>query len=174
MTAFAGFGEGAVEFYDGLEADNSKAYWTDQRATYERDVKEPMLALLAACEAEFGAGKVFRPYRDVRFSADKTPYKSRSYGVLPGTVPGSAGRYAELSSHGLYAGTGYHRLARDQLARYRAAVDDAESGTALAGVVAEALVALVLAEAALEKFGGDSVEETRRNCEIDVQGLAIR
>ena len=34
-----------------------------------------------------------------------------------------------------------------------------------AGVVAEAMVALVLADAALEKFGGDSVGETRRNCE---------
>ena len=34
-----------------------------------------------------------------------------------------------------------------------------------AGVVAEAMVALVLADAALEKFGGDSVAETRRNYE---------
>ena len=39
---FAGFGEGAVEFYDGLAADNSKAYWTDHRAVYERDVLGPM------------------------------------------------------------------------------------------------------------------------------------
>ena len=34
-----------------------------------------------------------------------------------------------------------------------------------AGVVAEAMVALVLAEAVLEKFGGDSVAETRRNAD---------
>ena len=45
MTAFGGFGEGAVDFFDGLEADNSKAYWTDHRAVYEDDVKAPMLAL---------------------------------------------------------------------------------------------------------------------------------
>ena len=43
-----------------------------------------------------------------------------------------------------------------------------------AGVVAEAMVALVLADAALEKFGGDSVEETRRNCESYLKNLSIR
>jgi chorismate synthase len=43
-----------------------------------------------------------------------------------------------------------------------------------AGVVAEAMVALVLADAALEKFGGDSVEETRRNCEGYLKSLTIR
>jgi uncharacterized protein (DUF2461 family) len=73
---FTGFGEGAVEFYDGLVADNSKAYWTDQRAVYEAEVRAPMQALLAELEPEFGPGKIFRPYRDVRFSHDKTPYKT--------------------------------------------------------------------------------------------------
>lgn len=43
-----------------------------------------------------------------------------------------------------------------------------------AGVVAEAMVALVIADAALEKFGGDSLKETRRNCESYLKGLAIR
>ena len=43
-----------------------------------------------------------------------------------------------------------------------------------AGVVAEAMVALVLADVALEKFGGDSVEETRRNCESYLKSLLVR
>jgi chorismate synthase len=43
-----------------------------------------------------------------------------------------------------------------------------------AGVVAEAMVALVLADAVLEKFGGDSVAETRRNCESYLSNLSIR
>ena len=43
-----------------------------------------------------------------------------------------------------------------------------------AGVVAEAMVALVLADACLEKFGGDSVDETRRNCEAYLKGLSVR
>ena len=99
MTApaetFAGFGEGAVEFYDGLLADNSKAYWTDHRGIYESDVLAPMRALLAVLEPEFGPGKVFRPYRDVRFSRDKTPYKTALRGHRRSVLrPGLGGRAA--------------------------------------------------------------------------------
>jgi len=126
---FAGFGERLVDFYDGLEADNSKAYWTDHRAVYENDVKAPMLALLAACEAEFGPGKIFRPYRDVRFSADKTPYKTAMGATL------SAGGYVHLSAEGLGAGTGMYHMANDQLDRYRRGVADDETGVPLASLV---------------------------------------
>jgi uncharacterized protein (TIGR02453 family) len=126
---FTGFGEGAVDFYDGLEADNSKAYWTDQRAVYENDVKAPMLALLAACEAEFGPGKIFRPYRDVRFSADKTPYKTHC-GATTGPF------YVQLGSDGLMAAGGYYMMAPDQVARFRTAVDDERRGGDLAKQVA--------------------------------------
>jgi uncharacterized protein (TIGR02453 family) len=120
-SGFAGFGEGAVEFYDGLLADNSKAYWTDHRAVYERDVLAPMQALLAALEAEFGAGKVFRPYRDVRFSRDKTPYKT-ACGAIAGPF------YVQLSAEGLMAAGGGYRWAPDQVARFRTAVDDDRRG----------------------------------------------
>ncbi|QJY49481.1 DUF2461 domain-containing protein [Pseudonocardia broussonetiae] len=122
--AFQGFGEDAVEFYDGLVADNSKAYWTDRRAVYERDVRAPMLELLAACEPEFGPGKIFRPYRDVRFSADKTPYKTHC-----GATAG--GFYVQVGSDGLMAAGGYYQMASDQVARFRAAVDDERRGTDL-------------------------------------------
>ena len=103
MTApaetFAGFGEGAVEFYDGLLADNSKAYWTDHRGIYESDVLAPMQALLAVLEPEFGPGKIFRPYRDVRFSRDKTPYKT-ACGAIVGPF------YVQVSADGLLAAGG--------------------------------------------------------------------
>ena len=124
MTGFAGFGEAAIDFYDGLEADNSKAYWTDHRQTYESDVRAPMLALLAAVEDEFGAGKVFRPYRDVRFAADKTPYKTHC-GAIAGPF------YVEVGPDGLMAAGGYYGMAPDQLARYRTAVAEDRRGTAL-------------------------------------------
>lgn len=140
MTGFGGFGEGAIEFYDGLVADNSKAYWTDQRAVYERDVKVPMQALLAACEAEFGPGKIFRPYRDVRFSADKTPYKTHC-GATAGEF------YVQVGPDGLLAAGGYYVMAPDQLARYRTAVDDARRGEDLVKRVA------ALADADLEIRG---------------------
>lgn len=128
---FDGFGEGAVEFYDGLEIDNSKAFWTDQRAVYENDIRSPMLALLAACEAEFGRGKIFRPYRDVRFSADKTPYKTHC-GATAGPF------YVQLGPGGLLAAGGYYMMASDQVARFRAAVDDDRRGTDLQKRIAAA------------------------------------
>jgi chorismate synthase len=55
------------------------------------------------------------------------------------------------------------------------AINQRSDATAVpaAGVVAEAMVALVLAEAAIEKFGGDSVEEMRRNAESYLKNLVI-
>jgi uncharacterized protein (TIGR02453 family) len=123
-AAFTGFGEGAVEFYDGLEVDNSKAYWTDQREVYEADVRAPMQALLAVLEPEFGAGKIFRPYRDVRFSKDKTPYKSHC-----GATVGP--HYVQVGADGLMAAAGYYQMGSDQVARFRAAVDDDRRGADL-------------------------------------------
>jgi len=127
-VAFTGFGEAVVDFYEGLEADNSKAYWTDNKPLYDEHVRAPMVALLADLEPEFGPGKVFRPYRDVRFSADKTPYK-----VQCGATAG--GRYVQVSADGLMAAAGYYRMSSAQVARFRAAVDDARHGPALAALV---------------------------------------
>jgi uncharacterized protein (TIGR02453 family) len=128
-SAFAGFGEGAIEFYDGLAADNSKAYWTDHRHVYERDVLAPMQALIAALEPEFGPGKIFRPYRDVRFSRDKTPYKT-ACGATAGPF------YVQLSTDGLMAAGGGYRWESDQVARFRTAVDDERRGRDLAARLA--------------------------------------
>src|SRR4029453_11507429 len=76
MVAFTGWPAEAVQFYRGLEADNSKAYWTAHRAEYHALFPAPMQALLEHLADEFGEGHVFRPYRDIRFSADKSPYKT--------------------------------------------------------------------------------------------------
>lgn len=67
---FDGFGEHTADFYEGLTADNSKAYWSDHKAVYDDQIRAPMLALLGELEPEFGTGKIFRPHRDVRFSKD--------------------------------------------------------------------------------------------------------
>ena len=129
MGTFTGFGDAAVDFYEGLEADNTKAYWSDHRHLYDDHVRAPMLALLADLAAEFGAGKVFRPHRDVRFSADKTPYK-----VQCGATSGSGG-YVSVSADGLFVAAGMYRMAPAQVARYRAAVDDDRLGGELEGIV---------------------------------------
>ena len=125
-VAFTGFGEQALGFFEGLEADNSKSYWTDRLPVYEALVRQPMLALLATLEPEFGPGKVFRPYRDVRFSKDKAPYKTQI-----GALAGDGGLYVQLDADGLMLAGGYYTMARDQLERYRAAVDADGTGRAL-------------------------------------------
>ena len=130
MGAFTGWPAEAVEFYRGLEADNSKAYWTARKADYDAFVLAPMQALLDDLAAEFGAGKVFRPYRDIRFSADKSPYKTAI-----GATIGESG-YVQFSASGLGVGAGCHMMATDQLARFRAAIDDDRSGAALVAAVA--------------------------------------
>jgi uncharacterized protein (DUF2461 family) len=74
--AFSGWPTAALEFYEGLETDNSKAYWTSHKAVYQEQVLRPMEELLEDLAGEFGPSKIFRPYRDIRFSNDKTPYKT--------------------------------------------------------------------------------------------------
>ncbi|MCX2928811.1 DUF2461 domain-containing protein [Mycobacterium sp. CVI_P3] len=127
--AFRGWPIEAVEFYEGLEADNSKVYWTEHRAIYDRQVKAPMEELLTELAEEFGAGKLFRPYRDVRFSADKAPYKTNCAAMI-----GSG--YVSFSAEGLSVGSGLYMPDPAALARYRAAVDEEKSGAQLAGIVA--------------------------------------
>jgi uncharacterized protein (TIGR02453 family) len=128
--AFRGWPAEALEFYEGLEADNSKPYWTEHKERYERDVRAPMEALLADLEPEFGAGKIFRPYRDVRFSADKSLYKTEIGATL------AEGGYVQLSARGLACGSGMYVMASDQLARYRRAVADDLAGGQLTEVIA--------------------------------------
>ena len=72
--AFEGWPVEAIEFFDRLEGDNTKVFWTEHKQVYEECVKAPMVELLAELERRYGAGKVFRPYRDVRFSKDKTSH----------------------------------------------------------------------------------------------------
>lgn len=132
--AFRGWPVEAVEFYEGLQADNSKPYWQDHREVYERCVRAPMEQLLAELADEFGPGKLFRPYRDVRFSADKAPYKTNCAATL-GSGIGQA--YVSLSADGLSAGGGLYMPDPATLQRYRIAVDRDKPGTELAQIVAD-------------------------------------
>jgi len=159
MTGFDGFPEEALVFYEGLCADNTKAYWTDHKAMYDECVKAPMEALLAQLEPEFGPAKFFRPYRDVRFAKDKTPYKDHA-GAVAHDNEGSTGLYVQLSADGLYVAGGSWHLATDQVARLRAAVDDKATGPRLVKVLT-----------ALEKdgwsIGGDRLVRVPRPYDAD-------
>ncbi|HET8994096.1 MAG TPA: DUF2461 domain-containing protein [Rhodococcus sp. (in: high G+C Gram-positive bacteria)] len=130
---FSGFPVSALDFYEDLEADNSKAFWAAHKAVYDDCVRGPMLALLGELEDEFGQGKVFRPYRDVRFSKEKTPYKTHQGGYVA-TGPG-VGFYVEINAAGLRIAGGFYHGSSVQLATFRSAIDDERRGTELETLV---------------------------------------
>jgi uncharacterized protein (TIGR02453 family) len=139
MTRFEGFGPNVQRWFKGLEADNSKAYFDATRDFFEQSVRDQMDALLTELGETFGGDvKMFRQNRDIRFSPDKSPYKTNTYGVLHGSGLAAHGLYASISARGLVAGSGYHVMARDQLDRYREAIADDGSGAELTKLTTEA------------------------------------
>src|SRR3954447_13047645 len=153
-VAFSGFPVEAFEFYEKLEADNSKAFWQSHKDVYDRACRRPMEELFAALEADYGGpAKIFRPNRDVRFSADKSPYKT--------SVSGHNSRaYISLSADGLYVGGGGYMYEPPALAAFRAAVADDKTGPELEKIVA-----------ALEKkayeIGGEALKSAPRGYRND-------
>ena len=131
---FRGWPEEALEFFAGLEADNSKTYWQQNKDRYEQLVRAPMEDLVEELVPEWGEGKIFRPYRDIRFSADKSPYKTNIAAVV-------GGGYVQLDADGLGAGSGMWHMAPDQLERYRQAVSENKPGASLERIVAKASAA---------------------------------
>ena len=126
---FSGWSLEAVEFFEGLRADNTKAYWSAHLAFYETSVREPMAELLGELSEEFGPGRIARPYRDIRFRADKSPYKTEIYATL------DRGGYVRFGADGLTAALGYYMMTGPQLERYRRAVNEDKHGAQLAELV---------------------------------------
>ena len=129
--AFRGWPAEALEFFEGLEADNSKSYWQRNKTVYETLIRAPMEALIAELAPEWGESRVMRPYRDIRFSADKSPYK-----IYIGAMVGNG--YVQLTGEGLGAGAGMWEILPDQLERYRQAVLNDRTGKKLGRVVEDA------------------------------------
>jgi len=128
-VAFTGWPVEAIEFYEGLEDDNSREYWHAHKDVYDQCVKTPMQALLDELEDEFGPGRIFRPNRDVRFSNDKAPYKLNCAAHL-------TGGYVSVSADELFVGSGLYMPMPDDLKRFRAAIDAERTGRELEQIVA--------------------------------------
>jgi uncharacterized protein (TIGR02453 family) len=130
---FTGIPTAALDFYEDLEADNTKSFWTAHKDVYDASVRAPLEALAAALEPEFGAAKYFRPYRDVRFAKDKTPYKTHQ-----GLWFGETSLYLQISAAGLLLAGGYYEASSAQVDRLRRAVADDVAGPQLQRVIAGA------------------------------------
>jgi uncharacterized protein (TIGR02453 family) len=149
-VTFTGWPVEALDFYAKLEANNSRAWWLENKLIYEECVKAPFLALSEEVAKEFGPMRVFRPNRDTRFAKDKTPYKVNAAAVTEGE--GGTSYYVSISAEGMYVGSGYYHLMPDQLERYRAAVADNRRGPKLA----------IAVETLRKKYNVDSRESLKR------------
>ena len=125
---FEGWSEDYQRFFIGLELDNSKRYFDANKKTYLERVRGPLEALLAELEPEFGKGKIARPNRDIRFSANKSPYKTNIYAMTPGG-------YVALDAKGLTAAAGHYEMDKPQLDAFRVAVAADRSGRDLQAIV---------------------------------------
>jgi uncharacterized protein (TIGR02453 family) len=134
MARSVGFSPQATNFFEDLEEDNSREFWTANKAVFEIEIKEPMAALVESLPEAYQPFKVFRMNRDVRFSADKSPYKTQHGAAhqTDGTV-----YYVHLDASGLMAACGAYMMAPDQLERYREAVVDDDTGAELQAILDE-------------------------------------
>lgn len=158
MSDFEGFPVAALDFYDDLEMDNTKSFWTAHKPVYDQSVRAPMVALTDALAPEFGAAKVFRPYRDVRFAKDKTPYKNHQ-GAFVAAGP-ATGWYIEIAAPGVRVGAGFYHAEPERLAAIRAAIDHDHKGTELQRLLTK-----------LERKGftvsGDRLKTSPRGYDVD-------
>jgi len=143
---FEGWSEDFQRFFIGLELDNSKRYFDANKKLYLERVRGPLEALLVELEPEFGKGKIARPNRDIRFSANKAPYKTNVYAMTPGG-------YVALDAKGLTAAAGHYEMEKPQLDAYRAAVGADRSGAELEKIVGGL-------EGAGYELGGEELKRT--------------
>jgi uncharacterized protein (TIGR02453 family) len=133
QTSISGFSSAATQFFEDLEDQNTREFWLGHKDVFEREIREPMAALLDSLPEEYQPFKVFRMNRDVRFSADKSPYKT-AHGAAHG-VPGGV-YYLHLDASGLMVACGSYMMPPDELERYRQAVVDDSSGKELSEILA--------------------------------------
>jgi uncharacterized protein (TIGR02453 family) len=125
--AFTGLPAEAFDFYDALAANNTRPWWQEHRGEYEQHVRAPLAALLAELEPEFGSGHVYRPYRDARFSRDKTPIKDHQ-GAFVG-LEDAVGYYVQVSAAGVMVAGGWYAPQGQQLVRFREAIEAGAAST---------------------------------------------
>ncbi len=131
---FTGIPVEAFEFYEALAADPTKTFWDAHKSQYLDNVRAPLTALGAQLSDEFGATHLFRPYRDVRFSKDKTPYKDHQ-GMFAERGDG-VGWYVQVSATGLMIAGGWYSSSPEQVKRHRAAVSEDAGAAQLAKLTA--------------------------------------
>ena len=126
---FVGFPRESFVFFAKLAKNNNREWFQPRKQEYERICQSPLKALAAALDPPLGSSKLTRIYRDIRFSKDKSPYKTHVSTMV-------RGNFLSLSAKGLYVGTGVYMPEPAALRTMREAINDERSGAALATLVA--------------------------------------
>ncbi len=161
----AGIDADAFAFYAELESNQTKDWWLANKQRYDTRVKAPVERLVDALGGEFGPLKIFRPYKDVRFSADKRPYKDHL--GLATADDSAATYYLQLSQHGLMLAGGLYQPAREQLARFREIVDDNRLVGDLEATLEE------VGESGFTIMTGDALATAPRGFSVDHPKIAL-
>jgi uncharacterized protein (TIGR02453 family) len=138
-TGFTGFRPEALGFLVELSLNNDRSWFQPRKAEYEALLKEPLERLCTALDEELRARGIplaanparspFRIYRDVRFSKDKSPYKTNVGASFPWiSAGGGVGGYFHLESGRAFAGGGMWHPAPARLAAWRNAVIEERAG----------------------------------------------
>jgi uncharacterized protein (TIGR02453 family) len=134
MGGFSGFGKQALPFFKGIAFHQNKAWFDDNRGIYDHDFVEPMIALLDDLTARFAKAKIplkadgkrsmFRLNRDIRFSKDKSPYKTHGGAVMTrsGDKSDNGLLYIHLDPKGCFVAAGFYMPEPGDLAKLRKAV----------------------------------------------------
>jgi uncharacterized protein (TIGR02453 family) len=134
MAGFRGFGPKALAFFKALKFHQSKAWFDENRALYQSDVVEPMIALLDDLTRAFAKAKIplkadgkrsiFRIHRDVRFAKDKSPYKTHCGAVLTrsGNKMEQGLLYVHIDPEGCFAAAGFYMPEAADLLKLRKAI----------------------------------------------------
>jgi uncharacterized protein (TIGR02453 family) len=133
---FEGFPREGIRFLKQLKRHNNRPWFEKHKSEYETSVKLPMQSLVAALKPQFDRfapeydinpkRSIFRIYRDVRFSSDKTPYKTHvaAHFVLRGKPKGieGSGYYLHIEPGEIFIGGGIYMPDGDQLKKIRRAI----------------------------------------------------
>lgn len=148
---FDGFSAGTLGFLTDLAAHNDRAWFAENRARYESELLDRQKAFVAAMATAFEVvdprvqcvpavnKSIFRINRDVRFSRDKSPYKTHSdvFFWIGEARKSDPGYFLRIVPEGLWVGCGAHSLMPEQLARLRRAIVAPASGSAFERLLGE-------------------------------------
>jgi uncharacterized protein (TIGR02453 family) len=148
---FAGFADARGTFFKELAKNNDRVWFLEHKAEFEEGWNAPMKVLLAEVKdaidaayahCDLGEPKVFRIFRDVRFSKDKSPYKTHIGGILPLARSGKKvtdlpmALYLQIGAKDTFGAAGHYQMEPESLARFRAAVADDARGKELVKILA--------------------------------------